>query len=106
MRAKTINFERGQEPKESLKMGMHQYEDYEDFVDKKCAELGLNPEEYWNERAEWIRDSEAWEIDESRREILEHTPMEYKLAWWESDMEGWIDLKREMREMDEEFGNY
>jgi hypothetical protein len=94
MRAKTVNenqqFQRGQDPKESLGIGIRNYEDY---LNMKIRQLypNENPEkkldEFWGEYHEGFEDWSTKDIADEVLSILENTPLEYQIEYFENELE-------------------
>ena len=87
-----INFEKEQDPKKSMNIGI---KDFYGYVDKRCEKEGLNPDDFWNEWFVRMQESSAFDIAESSLTILEHTPLQYQIDWIDEDLEDWLNFKKE-----------
>jgi len=102
MRAKTINesqnFERDQDPKKTMGLGINDYEDYvkmklrEKYPDDDIEDLGTR---FWKSFYDGFEDITGYEVAESMMEVLKHTPLKYQIEWIQGDLEMFFEMKDE-----------
>jgi len=104
MRAKRVNeaqdFERGQDPKKSMGIGINDYEDYVRIqLQKKYPEEDIQDIEirYWEFFYDGFEDEKGYDVAETMMDILKHTPLEYQIEW----IKGNLDMFFEMNDEDE-----
>ena len=92
MKAKTVNenvnFERGQDPKEAMGIGI---KDFYGFVKFEAEKHGLDPDDFWEERYEYARDEKGNDILEELYDVLSHTPLDYQISYIEDNLKYWIE---------------
>jgi hypothetical protein len=84
------NFERGNDPKKSMGIGIT---DYKNYVRLKLGEKYPNEnleyleERFWSNFYEGFSDERPEDVAESMLAVLEHTPLDYQIEWIQGDLE-------------------
>ena len=87
------NFERGQEPKKSMKIGHNRFDSMYEYMDYLVEERGEDPEDFWSIFWNITRDQKGSDIMEELLEALKYTPAEYQTKWANDTLEWWDDFK-------------
>lgn len=69
-------FTKDSDPIKDMNIG---YKDYEDYVEKKLAETGDDPKDFWDWHNDLIIDMSPQDLLEFTMAILKHTPIEYQI---------------------------
>jgi hypothetical protein len=94
MRAKRVNenisFERGNDPKKSMGIGIKDYEDYikielhKKYPDKDIQDLEIR---FWESFYDGFQEEKGYAVAKTMMDILKHTPLEYQIEWIKGDLE-------------------
>ena len=99
MKAKMVNeaqnFERGQEPKEAMKIGHGRFEDMYDYLNYVIKGRGEDPRDFWNSFFGLVRDQSGTELIDELFDALRHTPAEYQIKWAKDKLDWWDEFRDE-----------
>jgi len=85
-----LNFERDQDPKKAMDLGIKGYEDY---LNKKLRGRGENPSEFWESFYNTYQDRGS-DILEEMMEILKNTPIDFQVMWAEEKLSDWDEFNK------------
>lgn len=91
MRAKTINesqnFERRQDPKKALDLGIKSGEDWATMEIKKAE---LDSDDFWEKYSEGGREASNYELLDTIDNLIEKLSLEEQIDWYREDVESYI----------------
>jgi len=86
------NFERGIDPKASMKIGKQRFKDFEDYVEQKCKKHKLDSDDFWNEWNDMKASScDTNDLIEDLQEAIRNTPIDYQIQWISDDLNQWLE---------------
>jgi len=94
MRAKevneNVNFERGQDPKEAMGIGI---KDFYGYVEREFEAAGLvdKEDQFWEEIYDYAREEGGADTMEDLLGVLGHTPLEYQIEYISRWVSGFIE---------------
>lgn len=94
------NFERGQDPKKSMGLGINDYEDYvriklqQKYQDEDIQDLEIR---FWESFYDGFEDEKPYDVAETMMDVLKHTPLEFQIDFIQGD----IDMFFQMMDEDE-----
>ena len=91
MRAKPVNevqnFEKGQNPKKAMGLGI---KDYEDYIRLKVKELDISEDDFIQEIYDSYEDMPSIELLDMALNILKNTPLEYQIDWIDNEIDEYL----------------
>lgn len=89
------NFERGQDPKKSLDLGIKNFFDY---VRLRIKEAGLDSSDFWEERYDYAREEDGADILDELYNVLLKTPIDYQISYMKDKVDDFIENNSQLIE--------
>ena len=85
-----VNFERGKDPKQSMGIGINNYNDY---IQKELGEEEAN--HFWEVHYNLANQQKTGDLVEDYLDLLYKVPLEDQIEWANNKLEWWKEAKEE-----------